>query len=405
MTWKNRTPKTHIPQTSTLESVSDADPVDQHIAPGNNGQAKPCVEDHPPWRAYLTDRHILEPAIAAGAWVEHEAGTGQDVLVWREKRRDGSPGATRRRLLTPVRANGKKQAKVRWQYAGQKADEPFHYIGTLDDLKAAIAAAGGSVTIVEGEFDVWSLHTKGIRHVIGIYGISTIPKDIATIFNELGVIRCIYYVDNDKAGERGASNLRTLLHDSGWKGEQEYRKFAGPGIPEKGDANDLLRHHFPDMSGARAALDALPKFSPGLKQKSVERLSSEIDHDQPGWDAVKEAIRLALGVEDFNRKGFSKNFHCLNPHHDDKTPSAAWHEDGFYKCFSYGTFNSKQVAEWLGIDWRALLRSKPQIVSSRDIDLDAVPQTDAETAPLSLKPCARLAATCVTPPSITSFKR
>ena len=79
------------------------------------------------------DRHILEAqAIDAGAWVEREEWTGQDVLVWREKRRDGSPGATRRRLLTPVRANGKKQAKVRWQYAGQKTDEPFHYIGTLD---------------------------------------------------------------------------------------------------------------------------------------------------------------------------------------------------------------------------------------------------------------------------------
>ena len=49
--------------------------------------------------------------------------------------------------------------------------------------------AGGIVTIVEGEVDVWSLQAMGIRNVIGIYGITNIPKDIATIFNELGVCR------------------------------------------------------------------------------------------------------------------------------------------------------------------------------------------------------------------------
>ena len=386
MTWQNRTPKTHIPQISTLESVSDADPVYQHVAAGNNGQVKHRLADHPQWRAYLADRHILEPAIAAGAWVEREESTGQDVLVWCEKRRDGSPGATRRRLLTPVRANGKKQAKVRWQYAGQKTDEPFHYVGTLDDLKGAITAAGGSITIVEGEVDVWSLQAMGIHNAIGIYGISNIPKDIASLLDELAVTKFTYYADNDASGERGASNLRTLLHESGWTGEGEYRKFAGPGIPNKGDANDLLCHHFPDISAARAALAALPKFSPRIQRRPVRKLSNEIDPDRGGWDAVKEAIRIALGIglDDFNRNGFSKNFRCLNPNHEDKTPSAAWHKDGFYKCLGCGEeLNAKEMAERLGIDWRALRWSQPQIVSSKNIDLNAVPQTDAETAPLS----------------------
>ena len=129
--------------------------------------------NHPEWSAYLANRHILEAAIAVDAWVEHEESTGQDVLVWREKRLDGSPGATRRRLLKPVTA---KQAKVRWQFGGDKTDEPFHYVGTLDDLKQAIADADGTLYIVEGEFDVWSLHRLGICNVIGIYGIKTIPK-------------------------------------------------------------------------------------------------------------------------------------------------------------------------------------------------------------------------------------
>ena len=48
----------------------------------------------------------------------------------------------------------------------------------------------------------------GIRNVIGIYGISNIPKDIAAIFDELAVTKFTYYADNDASGERGASNLR-----------------------------------------------------------------------------------------------------------------------------------------------------------------------------------------------------
>ena len=343
------------------------------------------IQEHPQWREYLDSRHILEPTIAAGAWVEHENHTGQDVLVWREKRRDGGPGATRRRLLKQVSINGKKPQKVRWQSAGYKTDEPFYYAGTLDELKGAIAAVGGSVTIVEGEVDVWSLHTVGIRNVIGIYGITNIPNDLASILNEFGVTGFTYFADNDKAGARGASNLRTLLHGSGWTGVQRYRKFAGPGIPAKGDANDLLCHHFPDILQARTALDTLPTFLPRIQRKPIHKQFTESGPDQEGWDAVKEAIRLEVGVDHFKANGFSKNISCPNPQHEDKTPSAGWHKKGYLKCFTCGTFHAKQVAEWLGIDWRALIRPQLSTVSPKNIDLDAAPQqTEAEPAPLSL---------------------
>ena len=106
----------------------------------NNGTIKRRIQDHPEWSAYLANRHILAPAIAAGAWVEREEGAGQDVLVWREKRQDGNPGATRRRLLEQVTTNGTKQPNARWQFGGQKTDEPFHYVGTLDEFKGEIAA-------------------------------------------------------------------------------------------------------------------------------------------------------------------------------------------------------------------------------------------------------------------------
>ena len=468
MTWQHRTPKAHNPQTSVLESVSDADRVYQHIsqltkhglgqlqssgfylnrfacpkhggddanaslhnhgflychshcgeiplnevkgllgihgsAPGSTHHitspdtrptnvqhkrtSKHSLHDHAQWSAYLQGRHILEPAIAAGAWIEYSDYYGRNCLVWHEKRRDGSRGAGRRRFINPPVINGRQYGKSIW-FDGEKTDEPFHYVGTLDELKRAIAGASGELNIVEGETDVWSMHAMGLPNTVGIYGISNIPPDIASILAELDVTKFVYYADNDDAGKRGASKLRALLHESGWRGEGEYRQFAGPGIPEKGDANDLLCHYHPDLPAARAALDALPRFVPGIERKRAPKSFSAIDNNKSGWGPVNEAITIRLGLtsSDFKTSGFTKkNFHCLNPQHEDKTESAGWSRDGFYKCFSCGEdIYSYQVAEWLGIDWRALRWPQPQIISSNKINLDAAPQTDAETAPLSFE--------------------
>ncbi|MCY3780011.1 MAG: toprim domain-containing protein [Chloroflexi bacterium] len=347
------------------------------------------VEDHPQWRAYLAKRHVLEAAVAAGAWVEHSDYYGRHCLVWQEKRRDGSRGARRRRFINPPVINGKEMGKSIW-FSGEKTNEPFHSVGTLDDLKAAIARSGGIIYIVEGEIDVWSMRTLGFPNTVGIYGISLIPKDIASILDELEVAKAIYLADNDKAGERGASKLATLLLQSAWTGKAEYRKITGPGVPEKGDANDLLCHHYPDIAAARAALGALRPFEPDKEPKATRKSFPPTDYNGSGWDAVNQAITDELGLiaSDFKPGGYTrKNFHCLNPQHEDRNASAGWSRDGSYKCFVCGKIDSWQVAEWLNIDWRALRwpRPQPQIASSTAIDLNAAPQADTETAPLSFE--------------------
>ena len=272
MTWQHRTPKAHNPQTSVLESVSDADRVYQHIsqltkhglgqlqssgfylnrfacpkhggddanaslhnhgflychshcgeiplnevkgllgihgsAPGSTHHitspdtrptnvqhkrtSKHSLHDHAQWSAYLQGRHILEPAIAAGAWIEYSDYYGRNCLVWHEKRRDGSRGAGRRRFINPPVINGRQYGKSIW-FDGEKTDEPFHYVGTLDELKRAIAGASGELNIVEGETDVWSMHAMGLPNTVGIYGISNIPPDIASILAELDVTKFVYY--------------------------------------------------------------------------------------------------------------------------------------------------------------------------------------------------------------------
>ena len=354
-----------------------------HIASG--WAVKLRIQEHPEWSVNLADRCVLEPTVTADLWVERDKWAGQDVLVWREKRRDGSPGAAHRCLLKSFSRKGQKAAKVTWQSGGAKSDEPFHYFGSQAVLKAAVAAAGGLVHIVEGEVDVWSLQALEFGNAVGIYGISNTPNDIASILDALGVSRFICYLDSDKAGEKGASKYGTLLHDSRWKGKQEYCKVEGPGILHKGDANDLLCHH-PDLSAARAALDALPAILPHIRRRPLRRQSSDTDHDQQGWDAVYEAVRTALGVKHFKTNGYSKkNISCPNPQHDDKTPSASWHKNGYCTCHGcVETFNAKTVADWLNIDGRALTRPQLSIISANNINLDAIPQP-AEAAALSFE--------------------
>ena len=364
------------------------DQITEEDTQPNNGRGfrakKYSLQDHAQWSAYLQSRHILEPAIAAGAWVEYSDHYGRNCLISQENRHDGSPGARLRHFIDPPVINGKKIGKSIW-FAGEKTDEPFHYVGSLDELKRAIAHNGGAVYIVEGLYDVWSLHVVGLPNTVGIYGISNIPKDIASILDELGAAKVVYLADNDMAGERGASDLRTRLHKAGWTGTQEFRKVTGPGIPEKGDSNDLLCQHHPDLAAARAALDALPTFLPHIEPEAAPNISIPSGDNDPRWDAIKEAVRIALDVTRYNRKGFSKkHFRCLDPQHEDPGPSANWHKDGFCHCFGCGKdFNAKEMAEWLGIPWRALLGTQSQILSSDNIDLNALPrQLETASAPL-----------------------
>ena len=391
----------NLPKTETTGHDTEPSPSSAHVSgnghdpqipdtgarPHNRrykGRPKHRIQDHPQWSAYLSQRHILEPVIVAGIWVEWDKSLRRDVLILREKRRDGSPGAARLRFLPSTSGNG-KGPKVIWRPAGAKSDEPFYYTVTLDELKRHIAEADDLLYIVEGEVDVWSLHRLGIHNTVGAYGATDIPDDIASILDELGVRKVIYLADNDKAGDDGAAKLATLLLRAGWKGEAEFRKVEGEGIPHKGDTNDLLCHHYPDLAAARSALEALPAFLPQIEPKPALKISTPGGHNDPRWDAIKEAVRIALGVHDYNRKGFSKKkFRCLDLHHDDPEASANWHRDGFCHCFGCGKdFNAKQMADWLGIPWRALLGRKRQFLPANDINLNAAPpEFETASAPL-----------------------
>lgn len=146
-------------------------------------------------------------------------------------------------------------------FSGEKTDEPLHYVGSLDDLRHAIMDDDRAVYIVEGELDVWSMHVADRPNTVGTFCSGNIPTDIAAILDELAVKQVVFFADSDSAGGQAATHLRMLLHEASWRGEVEYREFAGPGIPGKGDANTLFCHYYPDLAAACAALHAFPALN------------------------------------------------------------------------------------------------------------------------------------------------
>ena len=112
----------------------------------------------------LADRHILEAAIAARRLGGTRGMDRAGCSGLEGKAAGWQPG---RHAPPPT----ERQFKVKGKKAHQRSDgnspdrrqtSRFYYVGTLEDLKGARSpAAGGKVYIVEGEFDVWSLHTPG----------------------------------------------------------------------------------------------------------------------------------------------------------------------------------------------------------------------------------------------------
>ena len=191
------------------------------------------------------------------------------------------------------------------------------------------------------------------------------------------------------------------------RASREYRKFAGPGIPDKGDANDLLCHHFPDISAARAALDALPKFSPRIQRRPVRTtIQRKLTTTSPAGTLSKKPSALPWALTASKLMATAKIFPAPIRYTRTRTPSAAWHKGGYCTCHGCGdTYNAKQVAEWLGIDWRALIRPQRSFVSAGNIDLDAAPQIDSTEAPLSFDQAARFLAETASTSSINQLKR
>lgn len=258
-----------------------------------------------------------------------------------------------------IDSNADDGKKYGWDYVPEGTPNTWKvYVGR----KAALQSAGGVLYWCAGEVDVWTLHAASLTTshyppAASAFGEKNIPDAIAEWFAAYDVKRVIYYPDLDKTGFAAAAKL--------------YRLLSGSGIA-------LELYHLPDEMGSKLDLNALwqrVKFDKSAFWKTlkacppiddIELYDDTLDKVQTpannsNGDMPPEyytAIEQALEVRRYRANGFSLNIKC--PFHDDQKPSAAWHRDNhFLHCQSCGTFNAKETAAKLGIDYRGYLPSRP----------------------------------------------
>ena len=106
---------------------------------------------------------------------------------------------------------------------------------------------------------------------------------------------------------------------------------------------------------------SLPRPHPRLDTApSQPRQSSGQGKYEKEWQALREEVGHALPITGYQADGNSKKFSCVNPATQTKDPSAEWHPQKGYFCWTCGQNHPGKgnavklttVCEWLNINWR-----------------------------------------------------
>jgi hypothetical protein len=304
------------------------------------------VSGLPHWQQLLSDRGILQPALAAG-WEPDGAGWKYPVAhgIWRWKAFDS-----------------KAQKKYLW-IPKDAPDKPLYYL--LPDFDAS----SGLVYIAAGEADTLAYHAAGYMNALCWFnGETSIPDSIASDLLAMGAQQVVYYHDLDATGERSALALAEKLHSSGL--ELFIGKLPVDLVGEKGDINKLWM-----ASGFDASAFAGHLAECGWEDVSdLKPFSEQPQHELPYADLPDDfyaAVERALHVEGYKSDGWSKPIACVLKHHehDAERPAAAWHGmKHIYSCLKCGVTDllAKDIGETLGIDWRDYLPKKQKPEPKRE---------------------------------------
>lgn len=180
------------------------------------------------------------------------------------------------RLLDP-------DAKDR-KYVNSPDSPLFHKKENLYGLHAALEAIrkSGTAVVVEGNFDVMSLHDAGITEAVAPMGTALTAEQVA----HLGRIaeRVVVVFDGDEAGQRAARKAVPLFVDAGVDGRVAR-------MPRGMDPDDFVRSEGADvfrrlMTGARP-----------MVEQFIDDLSRETDPTIPGRvQSLDEAAAMVAKV-------------------------------------------------------------------------------------------------------------
>jgi hypothetical protein len=190
-------------------------------------------------------------------------------------------------------------AKYYW-IPSKPSGEVFYYLPELPDaiLSARLACWYTS------ESDLWALHSAGIRHVLGHYGESSVPDELPSKLQSLGVTVLYIAPDKDETGKRWAQKVAQALDGSGI--ELSCRELPDT-LGEKADLGRAWETYTKTLDFERWLVN-LPSYEPTITEPLTEPSLASYSHT-PEYTAYtrhytdeipaayKHAIAEALGAE------------------------------------------------------------------------------------------------------------
>ncbi|MCB9665609.1 MAG: DNA primase [Alphaproteobacteria bacterium] len=183
---------------------------------------------------------------------------------------DGSYDAFRARVILPIRDDrgrviafgGRLLEGDGPKYINSPETKLYQKSHVLYGLDAARRAVGQAdrVILVEGYFDVLSMHQAGFRETVATCGTSLTPEHVAKLRRLTRTV--VVLLDADEAGTRAAERTLPLLEQAGIQGLRLQ-------IPDAKDPDDLLREQ-----GAEAMAGLLARAEPLLAWVAARKVAA-----------------------------------------------------------------------------------------------------------------------------------
>lgn len=249
-----------------------------------------------------------------------------------------------------------------------RPDHPLADWYIVPDAIQAIKDSNGVCYLANGEPSTLALLTSQVYNTIcTTQSEISIPSNLVTVLERLGVRELRYLSDNDRAGWDSAIKWRDALlttdiqfvayqwgkelkpHTDDKSGKQY---MACVDKPAKYDANDLWIDCGFDIQAMQDAMNNLVVMHLPQPEVKTEKEKAEQGNYKKTPQGLIGAIKSRLRITGKKQKKNGLECHC--PHHDDKNPSATFYEDsGVLICWStcsktYSTFENAD--ELLGKD-------------------------------------------------------
>lgn len=351
---------------------------DNQNKPSDLAQPPLSGQIHPPmghnfWQEALEARGILRVALEAGwqgaqrEWVYPVHNLNGQIIAQRSKAYDSHA-----------------KPKYRWLPAKPLGCDYYYPVGALRD---AIASDSGRLYIAAGEIDVLTYVAAGLPNVLAWFGETSIPRQLGTHLQNLGVREAIYLPDKDDTGFKSAIKVRDALINT----EIAFHARQLPdSLPKKADTNDLWQFVGFDAQDFRQIIQQAPGLILPAPQTQtildIFKPNFKPNTDTGDLDALAGMIEQMLGIQRYNGDGWSMAIPCLfqTHEHDQHRPASSWHKDmHIFHCHKCGeTWLAKDVAHQLGIDWEQI---RPQRTSPDGVRLHDLGEQPAGEPSLSDK--------------------